>query len=132
MTMPKRIQRRRVKGWRMPEGTVYVGRPTIYGNPFPVSVWGQKEAVEVYRKWWDGRGWINHQLLYADEMSLLMGAILCPPYPLRDKHLACWCPLPKPGEPDLCHAAVLLEIANRDWAEYWKAQYLALEKVREK
>ena len=31
---------------------------------------------------------------------------------LRGKNLACWCPLPKPGEPDYCHAAILLEIAN--------------------
>lgn len=34
MTAPKRIQRKRTKGWRMPEGAVYVGRPTIFGNPF--------------------------------------------------------------------------------------------------
>ncbi|HEY9415508.1 MAG TPA: DUF4326 domain-containing protein [Pseudonocardia sp.] len=32
--MPKRIQRQRTKGWRMPEGAVYVGRPTKWGNPF--------------------------------------------------------------------------------------------------
>ena len=31
---PQRIQRKRTKGWRMPEGAVYVGRPTKYGNPF--------------------------------------------------------------------------------------------------
>ena len=32
--MPVRIQRQRTAGWRMPPNTVYVGRPTIYGNPF--------------------------------------------------------------------------------------------------
>lgn len=31
---------------------------------------------------------------------------------LRGQNLACWCPLPKPGEPDHCHATVLLEVAN--------------------
>ena len=31
---PQRIQRKRTKGWRMPEGAVYVGRPTKWGNPF--------------------------------------------------------------------------------------------------
>lgn len=31
---------------------------------------------------------------------------------LRGFNLACWCPLPAPGEPDCCHAATLLEIAN--------------------
>lgn len=34
MGVPKRIQRKRTKGWRMPEGAVYVGRPTMFGNPF--------------------------------------------------------------------------------------------------
>lgn len=36
-TRPRRIQRRRVKGWRMPEGAVYVGRGTRWGNPFRVG-----------------------------------------------------------------------------------------------
>ncbi|MGU3585851.1 DUF4326 domain-containing protein [Rhodococcus sp. C26F] len=31
---PKRIQRRRTKGWRMPAGAVYVGRGSLWGNPF--------------------------------------------------------------------------------------------------
>jgi hypothetical protein len=31
---------------------------------------------------------------------------------LRGHNLACWCPLPEPGQPDHCHAAVLLEVAN--------------------
>lgn len=42
---PVRIQRRRTKGWRMPEGAVYVGRPTEIANqviamsalPIPVT-----------------------------------------------------------------------------------------------
>ena len=29
---PKRIQRKRTKGWRMPAGAIYVGRPTKWGN----------------------------------------------------------------------------------------------------
>lgn len=38
---------------------------------------------------------------------------LCQRLPeLRGHNLACWCPLPKPGEPDHCHATVLLEVAN--------------------
>ena len=31
MKMPARIQRKDKKGWRMPAGAVYVGRPTIWG-----------------------------------------------------------------------------------------------------
>lgn len=35
--MPERIRRRRTAGWRMPEGAVYVGRGTKWGNPFIVG-----------------------------------------------------------------------------------------------
>lgn len=31
---------------------------------------------------------------------------------LGGRDLACWCPLPEPGEPDWCHGSVLLELAN--------------------
>src|SRR5690349_13318575 len=34
---PKRVQLRRTKGWRKPEGAVVVSRPSPYGNPFPVK-----------------------------------------------------------------------------------------------
>jgi hypothetical protein len=34
MTGHMRIQRLRSKGWKMPENTIYVGRPSKFGNPF--------------------------------------------------------------------------------------------------
>ena len=34
MSAPRRIQRKRTKGWQMPDGAVYVGRPTKWGNPW--------------------------------------------------------------------------------------------------
>ena len=34
---PKRIQRKRTPGWKMPPNTVYVGRPTKWGNPYEVG-----------------------------------------------------------------------------------------------
>ena len=34
---PRRIQRKRAKGWKMPENTVYVGRPSRFGNRFVVD-----------------------------------------------------------------------------------------------
>jgi len=37
MNAPVRVQRKRTKGWRMPENTVYVGRPSKFGNPFDFS-----------------------------------------------------------------------------------------------
>jgi len=94
----------------MPENTVYVGRPTKWGNPFKVGepqynpVEGQfglitpttiEQCVKLYRayaKW-----------CMKNPDSRMIKEI----HELRGKNLACWC---KPGEP--CHADVLLEIAN--------------------
>ena len=74
MTEPKRIQRQRTKGWRMPEGAVYVGRPSRWGNPWPVGYEGdiqpwlalalgchggpagrRESAVIAYRAWMTGQ-----------------------------------------------------------------------------
>lgn len=76
-----------------PSDAVYVGRPTIYGNPFVVGVDGQQgDCVELYRKW-----------IFDSEQDWLRLAIRDN---LKGRNLECWCkPLP-------CHADVLLEIAN--------------------
>lgn len=37
MRLPIRIQRRRARGWKMPAHTKYVGRGSLYGNPFRVA-----------------------------------------------------------------------------------------------
>jgi hypothetical protein len=37
MSKPKRIQRSRSKGWKMPANAIYVGRPTVWGNPYMVG-----------------------------------------------------------------------------------------------
>jgi hypothetical protein len=94
---PVRIQRRRTKGWRMPEGAVYVGRPTRWGNPWSMSSdkWsrsGATTAAQMYRR--------------RTEAQLARGEIDLSP--LRGHDLVCWCPLDQP-----CHADVLLELANR-------------------
>lgn len=88
---PKRIQRKRTKGWKMPEGAVYVGRPTIWGNPHAVHNGDRARAVANYRQ--------------AIEESKI--AVPMIQRELHGKDLACWCPLDQP-----CHADVLLEIAN--------------------
>jgi len=95
---PRRIQRQRRKGWRMPANTIYVGRPTRWGNPYrvggslgvPGNCETKAEAVALYRervKNWLLNGWSARLL--------------------RGKNLACWCRLDQP-----CHADVLLEVAN--------------------
>jgi len=89
----KRIQRKRTKGWRMPDGVVYVGRPSTWGNPFALSIFGgdRQRAVDSYRD-------------YMTRFPTLAEAAR---KELVGKDLACWCPLDKP-----CHADVLLELAN--------------------
>ena len=60
MTMaPKRIQRQRTKGWRMPKGAIYVGRPSRWGNPWPVeNVRAQLAMAQELAGWIDSApGW---------------------------------------------------------------------------
>jgi hypothetical protein len=45
---PMRIQLRRTRGWRMPENTVKVTRPSLYGNPFVHA--DPAEAVAAFRQ----------------------------------------------------------------------------------
>lgn len=110
---PKRIQRKRTKGWRMPEGAVYVGRGTRWGNPFAVgwqdarrTEWRSRErCVDLFRfsMCRTDRGGVvtNFEM---EEIDL---------NPIRGKDLACWCPLvDKDGNHVPCHADVLLELAN--------------------
>lgn len=117
---PVRVQRKRVKGWRMPENTVSVTRPGRWGNPFKI---GDYARVGL------GNGLSTWQYIkacsakYADESYTHIETIeQCielyrkyitnyPPkdlHELKGKNLACFCPLDKP-----CHADVLLECANR-------------------
>jgi hypothetical protein len=88
---PHRIQVRRTKGFRLPADTVYVGRPTKWGNPFrPGPDMTRAEMVAAYRR-------------YLRANAELMAALP----ELRGRNLACWCRLDEP-----CHADVLLELAN--------------------
>jgi hypothetical protein len=110
--MPKRIQRQRAKGWKAPPGCVYVGRPTIFGNTFPIMQMGDG--------WWVmSRDFETGTARFDTEAEARLGACLCyrgnlsevlkhlARTRLRGKDLACWCPLDQ-----ACHADVLLEIAN--------------------
>lgn len=63
--MPKRIQRRRTKGWRMPTGAVYVGRPTIWGNPFRLGTRSALARVPAL----DGSPWEYEGRISADGMQ---------------------------------------------------------------
>src|SRR5690348_12694210 len=41
---PKRLQRKRTRGWKAPRDAIYVGRPTKWGNPFFAIAEGMSKA----------------------------------------------------------------------------------------
>lgn len=70
---------------------VYIGRPSIWGNPFTIGKDGDRDTViRKYREW------------IATRPDLIERA----KKELRGKRLACWC------RPQECHGDVLAEIAN--------------------
>lgn len=121
MSIPKRIQRKRTKGWRMPVGSVYVGRTTKWGNPFKVGIHGDAgECVAFYRQTFEAirlntfhklparfqKAWREH---HATWLPIWIDVwVTSEAWGLRGKDLACFCRLDAP-----CHADVLLELANR-------------------
>lgn len=101
---PARVQMRRTAGWRLPPSAVYVGRPTIWGNPWRVGgkahgALGPEEAVAGYE-----RALVRRELV--DRAGTPLRDRL---RELKGRDLACWC---DPGQP--CHADVLLRYANAD------------------
>ena len=70
---------------------VYIGRPSKWGNPFPVKVHGREKAIELYRQW----------ILSGDGKHLL-GDI----HEIKGKVLGCFC------KPAACHGDVLVDIAE--------------------
>ena len=123
----KRIQRKRIKGWRMPENAVYVGRPTKWGNPFkldedgfivyfskdklfkdgdPWRYWSysggfsEHDIVDLYRMWIKGRLRSDKVLGSPPKISEIKEE-------LKGKDLVCWCHLDKP-----CHADLLIKICH--------------------
>lgn len=112
--MPRRLRIRRRKGWRLPANTLKVDRSTLFGNPFLASEHGHERAIASYCAWIAGRH-LNARLAAATKKRLARRReeVLRALPRLRGKNLACWCPLPRDGEPDKCHAAVLLALANR-------------------
>lgn len=70
----------------IPEGAIYVGRGSPWGNPFIIGVDGNRDTV-IAR--------------FRDEILPTLDTSM-----LRGKNLVCWC------APKRCHADYLLEKAN--------------------
>jgi len=99
--MAQRIQRKRSKGWKMPPNTIYVGRPTKWGNNNKIG--DPHPFFENHFCTLDDVIWLYECDLKAMEAAGILDDFLAP---LRGKDLACWCPLDKP-----CHADVLIRLA---------------------
>jgi hypothetical protein len=131
---PRRIQRRRLKGWRAPDGAVYVGRGSRWGNDYVLK------DTQVRIPGTDGSEWQHegrsgktsgeqHPFKHPDgsitwhlvqdatpEQVVELYRRWIEPRPelvaavhreLAGRDLMCWCPTDRP-----CHADVLLRLAN--------------------
>lgn len=125
MSAPRRIQRRRVKGWRLPPGAKIVDRSSRWGNPFAVrgrEIHAPEWVVVPIRDLHPDRGWTiaagtvlarfsTREDAHADAVDryrLWLPTSGLDVELLRGHDLACPCPPELP-----CHADVLLELANR-------------------
>lgn len=129
MSEPRRVQLSRAKGWRKPDNTVIVARPSRWGNPFqayPVYRGTKVVCWRVQEVGWRlaPRDFIDEDFptrIAAIAASVDLFALHIGPMGsyepdelnewlarLRGKNLACWCSLDQP-----CHADVLLELAAR-------------------
>jgi Domain of unknown function (DUF4326) len=131
---PVRIQRKRTAGYDMQAASlainglpcISVSRPSRWGNPYDIRNFGLELSLAVFRNTIQGI-WspepVNNEpagvcaLMHAAHNVFLkrLGA-----HPLEiieaelgGKNLGCYCHLPEPGEPDLCHAAIEIELSNR-------------------
>jgi hypothetical protein len=103
--MPRRITLSRRKGWRIPEGTLIVSRPSEFGSPFRIGERGVPDAATALRKF---KAMLRRpQAALARDPRLRAFTRASIRARLRGRNLACWC---AQGAP--CHAEVLLRIAN--------------------
>jgi len=70
---------------------VYIGRPSIFGNPFTIGKDGDREKViNLFRSYFYNR--LDYDIDFKTEVEKLKGKIL-----------ACWC------KPEACHGDIIIE-----------------------
>ena len=114
MNNPKRIQRKRIKDFKLPTNTKCVNRGTKYGNPYKVV-----QSTMIKTNWsviskdsycgdYDTKEKANQRAIELFKEHLNDFKINEIVADLQNKNLACFCSLDVP-----CHADYLLEIANQ-------------------
>lgn len=126
--VPHRIQLRRTAGWRKPDGTVVVSRPSRWANPFVVrkvddarGMWHvatleRTPGGDTWKVWTEPASKEHARVEAVELFALHIGPMGNYEYGTEDlerldtelggRNLACWCPTDGP-----CHADVLLELA---------------------
>ena len=74
---------------------VYIGRPSIFGNPFSVKEYGREGCIEKYREYFYKR--IKEDVKFKEEVLKL-----------KDKVLGCFC------KPLACHGDVIKEYLDNN------------------
>ena len=74
---------------------VYIGRPSIFGNPFSVKKYGREGCIEKYREYFYKR--IKEDVKFKEEVLKL-----------KDKVLGCFC------KPLACHGDVIKEYLDNN------------------
>ena len=104
--MPKRIQRRRTKGFKLPPNTACVSRPSKFGNPYRVGIETEdhigftvhpktiQECLDLYRADLEWHIRMTDIHMHDDFLKELRGV----------DYIACFCKEDAP-----CHGDVLIE-----------------------
>lgn len=100
--MPKRYQRRRAKGFQLPDGVVCVTRPSRWGNPLGSAAEFDNVLTQILE------GKTPEQIGVRVTVYLAMKLIAENLDELRGRDLACYC-----GSQKQCHADSLVKFANR-------------------
>jgi hypothetical protein len=84
------IEKTRVVHFKKEPYDVYIGRPSVWGNPYEIGKDGTRgEVIAKYKEY----------LLGNPELMLLLPM-------LKGRVLGCWC------HPDACHGDVIAELAD--------------------
>jgi Domain of unknown function (DUF4326) len=120
--LPKRIQRTRTKGSKLPPKTLCVTRPSLFSNPYPLKEFGVL-SLPLFRNTLRGvwnpttmNGESSAKAHYAYQLHAAWLKRFPGRHPLdvlretvrKYDFLACWCPLESE-----CHADILLELARK-------------------
>jgi Domain of unknown function (DUF4326) len=107
-----RVVRSKKKGAKASPNTIYVGRPTLWGNPFTIERFGHAKCVILHAAWLDGK--IGDLMLEnmgfcpkeIETLGRKRARILENLHILSGKNLSCWCPKSSAW----CHADTYIKI----------------------